>query len=120
MKKFNLLNLEKYIKENHLLDEERTDKFMTMLKHSGKEMLIYPGYIMKELDTTSNIVYRMLRFLKDEGLVKEKYGVKCMACSTYQDAIYGSFEEMPRDLECIRCSSKIDKDEEYLVIYKIY
>lgn len=120
MKKFNLLNLEKYIRDNHLLDEERTDKFMTMLKYSGKEMLIYPGYVMKELDTTSNIVYKMLRFLKGEGLIKEKYEIKCKVCNTYQDTIYESIEEISRDLDCIRCGNRIDKDEDYLVIYKIY
>lgn len=114
-----LSKIELWIKENELLQSEKTNALISLLKHYKKNEWIYPGVLIRKLNISAKEAYHVLEFLKSKQILETNYEIYCRSCSQFKGKIYSTFSQVPEKSYCYECNTELLGMDSVIVIYKV-
>ena len=114
-----LLQIEKTIQENGLLNADETVKFIRLLKDFKKGEILNPGAVMRHMKLTTEKSYKLFEALKSIGTLSENFELYCHECSKYHHKLYEYYADIPEYEECEGCFEKLTRPANVIVVYKV-
>lgn len=114
-----LLKIRKWINDTNLLNDEKLNNLMSLLKQYDKGSYIYPGVIMREIDISPELTYKLIDILLQKGIVQMNYEIYCHPCNRFVGKIYETYSKVPEYLECDICGDELKRLENTIVVYKV-
>lgn len=84
-----------------------------------KGTYIYPRIFKRKFNIDMVKAYEILNNLVRLNILKLSFEVYCNKCDKFQNDIYDSLNEIPKNLTCEYCDKDIDFSKDIIVIYRV-
>ncbi|GEM_PF-1274110 len=113
------MNVKESLMQKHIISEYQADQLMKNMKYWKLNDTIYPGTIMAKINAEINMVYTILDFIKDLGILEVNYEIYCQQCNKFNGKVYRTLGSIPKGLCCDECNHIIDIFTDTIVIYRV-
>lgn len=97
-----------------------TEALIVFLNRYHKNDWIYPDAVYRNLKIDIKIIYEILEFCVDEGILQQYLQIYCPKCQRFTGAYYRTIYEIPDEVNCIHCDDEIVAPLEHaIIIYKV-
>lgn len=84
-----------------------------------KGTYLYPRVIRRKFNIDMAKVYEILNQLVKNNILSLAFEIYCNDCDKFQNQVYDSLNEIPKDITCEYCGRDIDFNKDIIVVYKV-
>lgn len=107
------------LRQSKLLNNEQLNTFLDLFMHYEQGDSVYPGVIKRHLGIDSELAYKILGLLEDEGMLKGYFEINCFECNRAVGDLYPSLNEIPEFIYCPNCQREIVAINNAVLIFKV-
>lgn len=101
------------------MSQRKLKKFLSLIQAYKEGQYIYPGVIMRHLNTDMQNAYEALETIKELGFIGTTYEVYCHSCNRFPGYSFETISQLPEYLECEECFRELNPLEDSIVVYKV-
>ena len=113
-----LLMLQNKLIQDSGFEEKLINEILEFIK-SFKGTLLYPRVIKRKFRIDMKNTYIILNELVKNDLLTIAYEIYCSECDKFQNDIYDSLNEIPKNISCEYCGKDIDTMKDAIVVFKV-
>ncbi|MBM6820685.1 hypothetical protein [Clostridium saudiense] len=113
-----LLMLQNKLIQDSGFEEKLINEILEFIK-SFKGTLLYPRVIKRKFRIDMKNTYIILNELVKNDLLTIAYEIYCSECDKFQNDIYDSLNEIPKNICCEYCGKDIDIMKDAIVVFKV-
>ena len=113
-----LLIAHKDILDKNICSEKEIEDIIGFIE-SFKGIYLYPRVLRRKFNIDMAKAYEILNELVRIGVLRLAFEIYCSDCDKFQNAVYDSLNEIPKNITCEYCGHDIDFNKDIIVIYKV-
>lgn len=113
-----LLIAHKDILDKNICSEKEIEDVIGFIE-SFKGTYLYPRVLKRKFNIEMAKAYEILNELVKEGVLQLAFEIYCSNCDKFQNLVYDSLNEIPKNITCEYCGHDIDFNKDIIVIYKV-
>lgn len=113
-----LLIAHKDILNKNICSEKEIEDVIGFIE-SFKGTYLYPRVLKRKFNIDMAKAYEILNELVKIGALQLAFEIYCDDCDKFQNVVYDSLNEIPKNITCEYCGHDIDFNKDIIVIYKV-
>lgn len=113
-----LLIAHKGILDKNICSEKEIEDVIGFLE-TFKGIYLYPRVLKRKFNIDMSKAYEILNELVKIGILQLAFEIYCSDCDKFQNVVYDSLNEIPKNITCEYCGYDIDFNKDIIVIYKV-
>lgn len=113
-----LLIAHKEILDKNICSQKEIEDVIGFIE-SFKGIYLYPRVLKRKFNIDMSKAYEILNELVNVGVLQLAFEVYCNKCDKFQNTVYDSLNEIPKNTNCEYCGNDIDFNKDIIVIYKV-
>lgn len=113
-----LLILQNKLIQDSGFEEKLINEILEFIKNF-KGTILYPRVIKRKFRIDMRSTYIILNELVKNDLLTIAYELYCSECDKFQNDIYDSLNEIPKNICCEYCGKDIDIMKDAIIVFKV-
>lgn len=102
-----------------IYDEKQVIDVLSFI-NNFKGMYLYPRVIRRKFNIDMAKIYEILNYLVKYNILSLAFEIYCNDCDKFQNEVYDSLNEVPKNITCEYCGKDIDFNKDIIVVYKVH
>ena len=102
-----------------IYDEKQVIDVLSFI-NNFKGMYLYPRVIRRKFNIDMAKIYEILNYLVKYNILSLAFEIYCNDCDKFQNEVYDSLNEVPKNITCEYCGKDIDFNKDIIVVYRVH
>lgn len=108
----------KEIMAKDIYDEKQVADILSFI-NKFKGIYLYPRVVKRKFNIDMVKVYEILNQLVKYNVLSLAFEIYCNECDKFQNYVYDSLNEIPKNIACEYCGKDIDFNKDIIVVYRV-